>query len=90
MKGKTVGKIVEWVEENNEHYPVFLFTTNNNVEVKSRCVTKIGKEMLEASLESQYDLEDVGKILAAPLPHENIYISYDINNPNKIVFNATV
>lgn len=82
MKGKAVGKIVEWVEENNEHYPVFSFTTNNNVQIKSRCIDKIGEEMIETSLESQYDFETVDKILSAPLPHENIYISYDIDNPN--------
>ncbi len=82
MKGKTVGKIVEWVEENNEHYPVFLFTTNDNVEIKSRCKVKIDNEILESSLESLYAFETVNKILLVPLPHEGIYISYDVENPN--------
>ncbi len=79
-KGKTYGKIIKYVIENNKHYPVFHFETNDGRIIENRNTTYLE----ELSVEDAYT-DEAEEFLNKGLPIEHILIYYDKRNPEDFI-----
>ena len=81
------GKIIKFVEEDGNHYPVFSFNTVDGKTINKRCFIKVGNETKDSSVEIAYGSESeyAIELLKKPLPIENIPIKYNKNNPDDFI-----
>ena len=79
------GKIINFIEEDGNHYPVFSFNTIDGKTINKRCFIKVGNETKDSSVEIAYGPEYAIEFLKKPLPIENISIKYNKNNPDDFI-----
>lgn len=81
------GKIVEFVEENELHYPVFSYITKGGKNIISRNTPKNNEKYFkEASIEEIFPLDDDAKeFLKRTLPITEVLIKYNPEFPEQFI-----
>ena len=78
---KTVGRIIQYEEENNKHYPIFQFETIQGEKIEERNHL----DGFDACVEDGLSFDAAEEFLRKKLPIENILIKYDKNNPKNFL-----
>ena len=79
-QGQVYGKIVNYVIENDKHYPVFQFETKDGKVIEARNTTYLE----ELSVEEAYT-DEASEFLKKGLPIEHVLIYYDKKNPENFI-----
>jgi len=84
---KVIGNIIEFIEEDNAHFPLFSFTTKDGKKIiaRNKSIKEANGMLHETSVESAYTLEHAQSILSKNLPITDIPILYNKENPEDFI-----
>lgn len=80
---KVDGKIVEFIEENGFHYPVFSFTTKDgkNITARNKDLKHRKNPLRELAVEDAFEPGYAQEFLDSTLPIMDVTILYNKDNP---------